>query len=179
MGSISCPRCNVSLTEVAAGDTVVDVCKGGCGGIWFDERELKKFDEASEDPRPIIFDAAQATPSSKDSGPAVTCPRCQGTAILARRASGPDGKITIDQCLKCSGIWLDVGELEQYRSQFSTEAERQKAANSYIQPELDAILGTMEEDNKVKREETYQLKERLRYVQLVKQAISEIVVGIR
>ena len=35
------------------------------------------------------------------------CPRC-GVALVAKQS----GSVTIDQCPKCEGIWLDKGELE-------------------------------------------------------------------
>ena len=30
-------------------DVTVDVCEGGCGGIWFDAFELKKFDDWNDE----------------------------------------------------------------------------------------------------------------------------------
>ena len=45
---MNCPACDHSLTEIDAGGIKVDICKGGCGGIWLDNYEFKKFDEPHE-----------------------------------------------------------------------------------------------------------------------------------
>ena len=45
---MECPACGKQLQQMTAGDVTVDVCKGGCGGMWFDNYELKKFDEPHE-----------------------------------------------------------------------------------------------------------------------------------
>src|SRR5439155_23082317 len=45
---VSCPACGHALSTRTAGDVTVDVCDGGCGGIWFDHWELQKLDEQSE-----------------------------------------------------------------------------------------------------------------------------------
>ena len=45
---MNCPACGNVLEEMKVGDVMVDVCQGGCGGIWFDNYELEKFDEPHE-----------------------------------------------------------------------------------------------------------------------------------
>ena len=42
---MKCPACGNELSQMVAGEITVDVCKGGCGGIWFDHFELQKVDE--------------------------------------------------------------------------------------------------------------------------------------
>jgi uncharacterized protein len=37
---MKCPACFNELTQLQVGSLVVDVCQGGCGGIWFDAFEL-------------------------------------------------------------------------------------------------------------------------------------------
>ncbi len=149
MSSLNCPRCHSSLAAITANGVEVDICRNGCGGVWFDEKEYKKFDEASEDATPLLLTSPSgAAPASNDVGPAMSCPKCGEDGILARRASGPDDKITIDQCMRCSGIWFDVGELGTYRAQFKTEDERETAADSFLAPAVDTILDQIEEENK-------------------------------
>jgi Zn-finger nucleic acid-binding protein len=43
-----CPACGNVLQKLMIDDIQVDVCQGGCEGIWFDAYELKKFDEPHE-----------------------------------------------------------------------------------------------------------------------------------
>src|SRR2546422_11747107 len=47
-----CPACDYNLTPLTVGKLTVDVCQGGCGGIWFDNFELQKVDE------PQVFEGA-------------------------------------------------------------------------------------------------------------------------
>ena len=43
-----CPACATTLTEIQVPPIKVDVCEGGCGGIFFDNFELSRVDEAHE-----------------------------------------------------------------------------------------------------------------------------------
>ena len=45
---VKCPACGNNLTEKKFGEVTVDVCEGGCGGVWFDWFEFKKVDEPHE-----------------------------------------------------------------------------------------------------------------------------------
>ena len=45
---MNCLACDRGLSEMTVGDITVDVCKGDCGGVWFDNFELQKFDESHE-----------------------------------------------------------------------------------------------------------------------------------
>ena len=53
---INCPACGKEMQKVfmpSAGINL-DVCVNGCGGIYFDNREFKKFDEQHEDIEPLV-----------------------------------------------------------------------------------------------------------------------------
>ena len=39
---MKCPSCKNPLREKGAGGMTLDVCYGGCGGIWFDATELER-----------------------------------------------------------------------------------------------------------------------------------------
>jgi Zn-finger nucleic acid-binding protein len=45
---IECPVCSNVMTKMEAEGVTVDVCAGGCGGIWLDWFELACSDEAIE-----------------------------------------------------------------------------------------------------------------------------------
>ena len=45
---MKCPACSNRLQEMTVAGVTVDICKDGCGGIWFDNFEMKKFDEPHE-----------------------------------------------------------------------------------------------------------------------------------
>lgn len=134
---MKCPGCKRELSELAAGEVTVDVCRGGCGGVWFDDRELKKFDEQSEVDGELILTAEKdANIRPTDTAPR-SCPRCPDE-VLCRRFYDIQNQVTVDQCLKCSGIFLDTGELQAIRGQYRTESDRNAAADAYLSSYLDA-----------------------------------------
>ncbi len=45
---MECPVCGNATTTRTDGGITVDVCEGGCGGIWLDRYELMRVDESSE-----------------------------------------------------------------------------------------------------------------------------------
>ena len=106
---MKCPACKNVLREKGAGGMTVDVCYGGCGGIWFDQRELHRVDARSaaslhtvwRDPNKVITQAAPRL-----------CPRCEETT-LEHRWFSDQRLVEIDQCPACSGIWLDEGEFSR------------------------------------------------------------------
>ena len=136
-----CPSCDSALVELKLEEVVVDTCSNGCGGAWFDRNELKKFDEKHEtDAEKIILQVKDSTGRNKESK-MKSCPVCP-EEVLVRRSYDIMDMVEVDQCFKCSGIWLDKGELETIRSQFETEADRNKAGDEY----LDSALGKTKEE---------------------------------
>ena len=63
---MKCPVCSNLLEAMTAGDVTVDVCKGGCGGIWFDNFELKKFDEPCESAGEALLDIERPQAGQKE-----------------------------------------------------------------------------------------------------------------
>ena len=45
---LRCPACGHELVERAIDDLTVDVCDGGCGGVWFDNGEIADVDDRDE-----------------------------------------------------------------------------------------------------------------------------------
>ncbi len=46
---MKCPACFNELAAMQVGSVKVDVCEGGCGGIWLDAFELQQVDEEEEE----------------------------------------------------------------------------------------------------------------------------------
>ncbi len=134
---MKCPACPGQLTPITAGSIEVDVCKGGCGGVWFDDREIKKFDEEHEVAADRIFECEKSAQAAPVEGALRNCPKCE-EEVLCSRFYDLGNRVQVDQCLKCSGIWLDVGELAAIRGQYKTEADRNAAGNAYLAPHLKA-----------------------------------------
>jgi Zn-finger nucleic acid-binding protein len=47
---MNCPACRTTLTQVNVSGLRIDVCQGGCAGIWFDQAELRSLAEPVDKP---------------------------------------------------------------------------------------------------------------------------------
>ena len=145
---MKCPVCERYLQEINIKDIIVDVCMNGCGGIWFDNRELKKVDEQHETAGEFLLDIKKDPKIIIDKSKAKFCPKCLEQKMVTHFVS-IKREIEVDECYNCGGIWLDFGELGEIRQQYSTEEERKKATEEFIkntiEPELDKMLAESEE----------------------------------
>ncbi len=126
---IVCPACGSEMVKIFMPNQGVniDVCLNGCGGIFFDNRELEKFDENHEDIETLLEAYKNKTFTKKtDETQKRVCPVC-GWDMVKHYASSLH-EIEIDDCYNCGGKFLDNEELIKYRSQFNTEAQRNEAA---------------------------------------------------
>lgn len=124
-----CPACNNELTEVQSGSVVVDLCRDGCGGIWFDRLEIRSVDEPHEEVSAALLDLPSRT--AAEDPPRRDCPRCD-RIVMMRRFASARREVAVDECPGCGGFWLDGGELERIRSEFRTESERKQAAERFL-----------------------------------------------
>ena len=111
---MKCPACDRQLTEVQVGAVVVDVCQGGCGGVWFDAFELQRVDEQHEAAGEHLVHIQRDPKLLVDPSRKRACPRCDGVK-LKRHFFSPRIKVEVDNCPGCAGYWLDAGELEKIR----------------------------------------------------------------
>ncbi len=107
---MNCPACDHLLQPLKAGTLSVDVCAGGCGGIWFDAFEMQKVDEAHEPSGEKLLDIPQNPAVAVDHDRRRNCPRCE-TVVMLRHAHKDNPTVTVDECPGCGGFWLDAGEL--------------------------------------------------------------------
>ena len=128
---MKCPACSNLLQEITIADVTVDVCKGGCGGIWFDNFELKKFDEPHESLGRSLLETERDESIVIDRTKRLKCPKCDDV-VMMRHFFSVKKEVEVDQCPACGGYWLDYGELGKIRSLFNTEQERSKAAEQYF-----------------------------------------------
>jgi Zn-finger nucleic acid-binding protein len=108
----------------------VDVCNEGCGGIWFDRFELSHFDEPDESGGEILENIRKDPTVKVDLKARRKCPR-DGT-IMMQHFFSVKKQVTVDECPQCAGFWLDAGELTSIRHEYTSEKERQKAAEKYF-----------------------------------------------
>jgi hypothetical protein len=135
---MNCPACGRTLEEITVSGLTVDVCRGGCGGIWFDQLELVKVDDQEETAGETLLDIERDPAVTVDANARRRCPRCREIVML-RHFYGPKQKVEVDECGKCGGIWIDAGELAAIRSEYRNHAERHDAAHSFAQ----SVFGKM------------------------------------
>lgn len=113
--TMKCPACERELVSRDIDNVSVDVCDGGCGGIWLDAFELARVDEElpreireiSRDPKLVVdHDRKRA------------CPRCDGVK-MQRHFFSATHRVEVDSCPGCGGYWLDAGELTAIRADVS------------------------------------------------------------
>jgi Zn-finger nucleic acid-binding protein len=137
---MDCPACGHALSSRTAGDLTVDVCDGGCGGIWFDHFELRKVDEQSESAGEALLDVRRDPAVQVDPSKRYVCPKCTDGVVMMRHFWSVKRAVTIDECPECGGTFVDAGELAQIRAEFPTEAARHAAADAYFKDVVDPIL---------------------------------------
>ena len=144
---MKCPQCSNMLQEMTVSDITVDVCKGGCGGIWFDQFELEKFDEPHESAGEQLLEVGGDENITVDHTKRLKCPKCDDV-VMMRHFFSVKKEVVVDECPGCAGFWLDAGELGKIRTLFKTEEERHKAADEYFQEVFgDKIAAAQAEDD--------------------------------
>ncbi len=153
---MKCPACGNALEKKEAGGVVVDVCDGGCGGIWFDNFELKKFDEPKESAGEQLLQVEKSGNITIDANAKRPCPKCSGIT-MTKHFFSVKREVEIDDCPQCGGVWLDVGELGRIRKMFDSEEDRKNAASSYFNDIIDAGTNQvrLESQEKTARAKTF------------------------
>ena len=120
---MKCPACERELERMDVGDIVVDVCRNGCGGIWFDNFELEKVDEQHETAGEALLDIERDETIKVDHSQIRTCPKCKDVKMM-KHFSSVKREVEVDECGGCGSIWMDCGELGKIRKQYATQEER-------------------------------------------------------
>jgi len=159
-----CPACNNTLTEKEINGIILDVCQNGCGGIWFDWHELKKFDEPHEYAGDLVSSIKIDSNLKVDHSKRRKCPRCEEDITMLRHFSSVKKEIEVDECGNCAGFWLDFGELSNMRDQFQTETDRSNAAKKYIFGLFDEKIEQAREETKEKLKKTKNIVSAFRFI---------------
>jgi Zn-finger nucleic acid-binding protein len=106
---MKCPACKNPLREKGAGEMTLDICYGGCGGIWFDATELQRVSARAATTLHSIWNVPRT--NVKLTQPRM-CPRCPEQVLDCKWFSDLK-QVEIDECPKCGGIWLDAGEFSR------------------------------------------------------------------
>lgn len=129
---MKCPACLSALSSVQANNLVVDVCNTGCGGLWLDKGELQKVDETHEIVPHAMLRPLKIQQVVVDHNKPRKCPKCVGET-LSRCFFDPQKNVEVDECHRCGGFWLDLGELIQIRDQNHNTQVREKNYNDFVQ----------------------------------------------
>tara|TARA_B100000315_G_C14564431_1_gene582185 strand:- start:1166 stop:1642 length:477 start_codon:yes stop_codon:yes gene_type:complete len=103
------------------GGVNVDVCRDGCKGIWFDWFELSKLDQENEGFGGALKEAIESEKINDQDRGQITCPKCKQLMYIHKYKEA--NKVNVDECYRCSGFFLDSGELQMIRKGFMSEEE--------------------------------------------------------
>lgn len=92
---VRCPGCSTPMVVERSKGIEIDRCPA-CRGLWFDADEL-----GTSVGKPLPIPAAKG-PSSRG------CPRCKTALALAQM-----GRVEVDACTTCTGVYLDAGEFSR------------------------------------------------------------------
>jgi uncharacterized protein len=127
---MKCPACANELTSRRVGPVTVDVCDGGCAGVWFDAFELQRVAEAehaAEELASVTRDPHRRVEADRKR----PCPRCSDVKLLRHFATGLR-RVEVDHCPNCGGYWLDHGELQKVLSERELEAAVRAAKQTTV-----------------------------------------------
>jgi Zn-finger nucleic acid-binding protein len=98
-----------------------------CGGIWFDKWELYPItkQEAKKINKANVRKLRKVTPIIST---VVSCPKCHLKLTVFKDPNLPS-QLQIDRCNKCGGLWLNRGELQEYKKM--QEKKTKKAKESF------------------------------------------------
>ena len=158
-----CPACGNTLSQLDVGGVTVDVCKGKCAGVWFDNLELKKFDEPHESAGESLLEIEREDSLKVDHDARRNCPKCVDK-VMMRHFFSVKKEVEVDECPACAGVWLDMGELVSLRDQFESEEERGKAAGEYFEEIFGTELSAMKAESAERSEKVKRLANMFRFI---------------
>lgn len=138
---IECPACGKKMGKVLLKEAGIniDICTKGCGGLFFDNRELQRFDEQHEKLDDIIQSVENDKFEPVNEDEERFCPVCG--SIMMKTKANSNSDITIDECYSCGGRFLDHGELTKIRDGYKTDDESEALKHLYSQIGLEIALG--------------------------------------
>ena len=139
--AINCPACDKVMTKIYIPEENIniDICLDGCGGIFLDNRELKKFDNPDSNIDKILEAVRDKEFEPVDEQEVRICPVCK--VPMVKQGSGK-GDIKIDVCNTCGAKFLDNGELQAIREADADNSARIEAlVENLYRENLKEILG--------------------------------------
>jgi len=127
--TLYCPACGKEMEKIYIPEhgINIDICLNGCGGIFFDNRELEKFDEPQEKIDAILNAINGKVFQKVDERNNRICPCC---AHQMTKTGAANGTVQLDVCYTCGGKFLDNNELMKIRDHKTSNTDK----------EIDALL---------------------------------------
>lgn len=133
---IKCPACGTVMKKIWTDENFyVDVCSNGCGGVWFDNRELDKFSQKDKDATIIFQEYKNKEFVEVDKDKIRKCPVCHAKMVKNRIVK--NNNIEIDECYTCGGKFLDKDELKAIRNSNELKNEDIDYLFNYLTPSTD------------------------------------------
>lgn len=101
-----CPKCGVMMRTHNRSGVAIEQCDG-CGGMFLDYGEIEALRQREGQIPMVQATMAQGGQAPNTPGAVLHCPKC-GSPMRSVMRSG----ITIEQCDRCRGVFLDHGEIE-------------------------------------------------------------------
>ena len=142
METLLCPRTRTPLKKVTLDGITLDISEA-CGGVWFDNFELRKFADVEDSAGDALVELLEPYYCAEiDHEERLSCPRCDGI-VLMRSFYSPKMQVEIDTCPSCGGVWLDPGDLGRMRALFGSEEEREQYVQTFVEEVSLKELGEM------------------------------------
>ena len=103
-----CPACGSQLQEIKTTKFTFNICKNGCGGILINKQDFKNICLKIKDAGDEFININSNKNEKSYTDQVRICPKCNNRKMVQHFMNG----IEIEECYKCGGIWLDIGELE-------------------------------------------------------------------
>lgn len=123
-----CPACGMEMVRIDFGAAEVEVCRDGCGGIWFELQERAGLEEPHEGFDRSLEEAIHDHREGLKGRGQIQCPECS----IPMQVHGYRGleDVRVRECYKCGGVFLDPAELKRLRDSLKqTESEKQGEDN--------------------------------------------------
>lgn len=136
-----CSNCGVDFKEVKTNslDTgfviKLDQCPK-CGGIWFDKYEL--FQIPLKDAKEVDKLNKSLLRRSLYLKSKLYCPR-DSSKLLQYKDYNIPSDLQIDRCKKCGGIWLNMGELSEFKEK--NKKKKNNKPNKEVEKLIESYLG--------------------------------------
>ena len=153
---MKCPACSRQLIEIKLKSMTVNACEDGCAGLWFSHLGLQKVEYSSVEEGETLLAVKKNPAVQVDLNRKRNCPKCN--MIMMQHFFSIKKQVTVDECPKCAGFWLDAGELATIRTEFASEKERVVATEKYFDDAFGSRLEAIHKKDQAEVERIHKIR---------------------